>query len=238
MLGPVLEKLAAEAAGAWELVKVNTDDNPELAVQFGLRGIPDVRLFHRGEVLAQFNGAAPEPQVRHWLAEHLPTPKRETMARVRELLHAGRAAEAERRLQAITPSGGADGELTALLARALVFSQPVQAAALIESLRAPHPWEEAATIVREFARLFTLAGPALAAVQASPLGARYQAAIRELRAEHFEDAFIQLIAVLQEDPQFDDGHARAAGRALFQHLGVRHPLSEKFSRAFSMAVNV
>ena len=73
MLGPVLEKLAAEAAGRWRLVKIDTERHPELAQQFGIRGIPDVRLFHQGAVVAQFSGALPEPRLRDWLAQHLPS---------------------------------------------------------------------------------------------------------------------------------------------------------------------
>ena len=42
---PILEKLASEARGHWVLVTVNTEKFPELAQQFGVRGIPDVELF-------------------------------------------------------------------------------------------------------------------------------------------------------------------------------------------------
>ena len=73
MLGPVLEKLAAEAAGKWELVKIDTEAHPELAEQFQIRGIPDVRLFHQGSEVARFSGALPEPHLRQWLgSSHIP----------------------------------------------------------------------------------------------------------------------------------------------------------------------
>jgi putative thioredoxin len=49
-LGPVLERLAAQARGRWELVKVNTEEHPELATRFNIASIPAVKLFLKGEV--------------------------------------------------------------------------------------------------------------------------------------------------------------------------------------------
>jgi len=238
MLGPVLEKLAGEAAGRWTLVKVNTDEHQELAVQFGIRGIPSVKLFHHGQVVGEFTGALPEPHLRRWLEEHLPTPKRETMATARELLRGGRADEAAQLLQPLAEADPDDDELAALTARALVFSSPNDAVALIAELPPTSPWAEMAGLVREFARLFAVADHPPAEVAASPLRERYLAAIRALRAQQYDEALPHFIAVLQEKPGFDGDHARAATLAVFKHLGMRHPLTEEHFRAYSMAVNV
>lgn len=71
-LKPVLEKLAAEAGERWALVTVNVDQQPELAERFGIRGIPNVKLFSAGAVAAEFSGAMPEGSVRTWLESNLP----------------------------------------------------------------------------------------------------------------------------------------------------------------------
>ncbi|TDC94297.1 tetratricopeptide repeat protein [Actinomadura sp. 7K507] len=66
-LGPILEKLATEAAGKWILAKVDIDANPQLAAymqQMGVQGIPFVAAVVAGQLLPFLNGAAPEPQVR------------------------------------------------------------------------------------------------------------------------------------------------------------------------------
>ncbi|TYC17733.1 tetratricopeptide repeat protein [Actinomadura syzygii] len=66
-LGPILEKLATEAAGKWILAKVDIDANPQLGAymqQMGVRGIPFVAAVVAGQLLPFLNGAAPEPQVR------------------------------------------------------------------------------------------------------------------------------------------------------------------------------
>jgi len=48
VLGPVIEKLAAEAAGQWKLVKINTEVHQQLAAQFGIRSIPSVKMVYNG----------------------------------------------------------------------------------------------------------------------------------------------------------------------------------------------
>lgn len=73
VLGPTIEKLARESGGAWRLVKINVDAHPQLAQHYQVRGIPAVKLFSGGEVVAEFAGALPESQIQRWLAEHLPT---------------------------------------------------------------------------------------------------------------------------------------------------------------------
>jgi len=76
ILGPVLEKLAAEANGAWRLVKINTEEQQQIAIQFGIRSIPAVKMFSNGQVVAEFVGALPEVQVRNgWIRIFRQNPK-------------------------------------------------------------------------------------------------------------------------------------------------------------------
>jgi putative thioredoxin len=71
-LGPLLEKLEQDYAGKWRLVKVNVDENPELAAHFQVRSIPHVVAFADGRPVDQFIGVLPESQLRAFLDRLVP----------------------------------------------------------------------------------------------------------------------------------------------------------------------
>lgn len=93
-LKPILEKLAEEFQGRFILAKVNADDNQELAAQFGVRGIPDVKAVYQGRIVDQFSGALPESAVREFLARIIPSPADELRAKAAELRAEGDLAGA------------------------------------------------------------------------------------------------------------------------------------------------
>ena len=66
-LGPALERLVTEAKGAVRLVKVNIDENPEIAQQLRIQSIPTVYAFKRGQPVDGFMGAVPESQLRQFI---------------------------------------------------------------------------------------------------------------------------------------------------------------------------
>ena len=72
-LGPVLEKLETDYAGRFKLVKINSDNEQQLAAAFGIRSIPTCVLLVGGQPVDGFMGALPEGKVREFLDKHLPT---------------------------------------------------------------------------------------------------------------------------------------------------------------------
>ena len=72
-LGPVLEKLEVTYSGRFKLVKINTEEEQQLAAMFGIRSIPTCYLMVGGQPVDGFAGALPEGQIRAFLDKHLPS---------------------------------------------------------------------------------------------------------------------------------------------------------------------
>jgi thioredoxin 2 len=67
MAAPEVEALAREMAGRALVLKVNTEDHPELAARFQVQSIPNFIVFRNGEAVARRAGAAPRHEMRKWL---------------------------------------------------------------------------------------------------------------------------------------------------------------------------
>ncbi len=67
MIAPALEEISAELGGKVKIAKINIDENPELAAQFGVRSIPTLLLFKGGEVADMKVGAAPKTALSSWI---------------------------------------------------------------------------------------------------------------------------------------------------------------------------
>ena len=86
-LTPILEKLATELNGRFQLVKINIDENPEIAQAFAVQSIPYVVALRDQQVVSEFMGVHPEDKLREWLNSILPS-------KAEELLAKGKALEA------------------------------------------------------------------------------------------------------------------------------------------------
>lgn len=69
MIGPALEELAAEYDGRLKVAKLNVDDHPSVAAQYGVRGIPALFMFKDGEIVSNRTGAAPKASLKGWIEE-------------------------------------------------------------------------------------------------------------------------------------------------------------------------
>lgn len=71
MIAPALEEIATELDGKVTVAKLNIDENPELAAQFGVRSIPTLMLFKDGEVADIKVGAAPKTALSAWIGSNV-----------------------------------------------------------------------------------------------------------------------------------------------------------------------
>jgi putative thioredoxin len=121
-LGPTLDKVTESFGGRVKLVKVNSDDNPELSQAFNIRSIPNVIAFKDGQAVAQFMGAIPEPQVREFFAKLVPSAGEEALQAAEAAFAAGRINEADE-LLAKVPRDIATADRIAALEQGIAFAK-------------------------------------------------------------------------------------------------------------------
>ena len=67
MIGPSIEELSGEYDGKVNFVKVNTDEARNVAIKYGIMGIPTLKIFRGGEEIASVSGALPKEHIRKWI---------------------------------------------------------------------------------------------------------------------------------------------------------------------------
>ncbi|MGB7291325.1 MAG: thioredoxin [Thermodesulfobacteriota bacterium] len=232
VLGPVLEKLAEESNGSWALVKLNTDKHPELSARYGIRSIPNVKLFVDGKVVDGFIGALPENMVRGWLIKALPSKFYNQIKNAERLLDDGRIVEAQKILEEVVGAEENNDLAITLLARTYVFADPNKALEIIDRIGPTSEYSDIAEAVKTFGEMF------LYLEDSTPLkdGAareRYLSAIKSLRSQNFGEALESFIEVIRKDRYYDNDGSRRACVAIFRFLGEDHEVTKEYRQVFA-----
>ncbi len=234
-LGPLLEQMTREANGAFVLAKVDTDRNPRLASQFDVRSIPMVLGFRAGKAVASFLGAQPEPAIRDFLAQLLPSPADEKVAEARAARDAGNLELAQENLQnALALDPRCDAALLAMGEILFEAGKPEEATPLLERIL---PGTEEAkqgdrllAAIRLQATPDTSADELRARLDLDPDDHEARLAIAQLLAagESYADSLEHLLELVRRDRSFQDEAGRKAMLDIFDLLGGEHPLTEKY----------
>ena len=242
MLGPVIEKLAREAGDEWSLVKINTEEHPQIAQQFGIRGIPAVKMVYQGEVIAEFTGALPEPKIRSWLDEHIPGGKaageKALLEQVETLTGEGDRNGARNLLNDAVDQSSSD-QLKVQLALHLLPTQPEQALQIFETVEEAAGFlieKESIEMIAHLQELVKQEHPSESLDGNEAAIAAYLAGARYLFEENFAEAAEKLIEAVMIDKAIDSEGPRKACVALFTLLGEAHPVTRTYRRRFSMAL--
>jgi putative thioredoxin len=235
MLGPVLEKLAAEANGRWELRKVDTEQFPDVAQRYGIRSIPAVKLFVDGRVDNEFVGALPEPQIRQWLKQALPDPHAAVIDTAEAFLMAGQYEQTAAALRPVLADAPGHERATVLMARAILYDDPDSAVTLVRGFDESSSHHLAAESVRTVASLLARKPENFAD---TPARALYLEAVEALRNRNFDGALERFIQVIRDDRQYDDDGSRKACVAIFMYLGEDHEVTVRHRRDFGSALYV
>jgi len=236
VLGPILERLERAGNGRWILAKVDTDRNQDLAEQYGIRGIPAVKLFVGGQVVSEFTGALPEVMLRKWLAKSLPDKNKEKIASARSSLSSGLESEALATLMTVLEEDRDNVEARILLAVIHLFSDPEQSLSLVTGIEADSEHYPLANAVHGIATLTGRLGNAESFPEG---GARstYVEAIEYLKSRRFEEAVRKFIDVIRMNREYDEDGARKAVVAIFRILGEEHQVTQGYRREFGSALN-
>ena len=217
-LGPMLEKLAGEYHGAFELAKVDVDKEQQIAAAFQIRSVPTVFLVKGGQIVDGFPGAVPEGQLREFLTQHgvvpleaapdeaetVEAPPLDPQAQV-DVLRAAIAAEPDKE------------ELKLDLALALLQTgATAEATALIDALPANLSTDDRAVRARarlEFASALQEAPApevleARIAANGDDLQARHLRGVQLLLSGQDAAALEQFLDMLRRDRTYDEGRPR------------------------------
>ncbi len=239
MLGPVLEKLAGEARGKWKLVKIDTEQNPQLAAQFGIRGIPAVKMVYQKKIIAEFQGAQPEPAVRKWLTQNLPASEEDTQdsEMLEHLLANGDRKRARKLLANMVKNDPDDQELIVKLAMLTLPDDIEGAKKLIvkteEGMRFEIEKETVQTIEHLKNLIRTKSKPESSV---DGVAEKYLEGVLYLFKEDYQEALERFIDCLIRDRKIDNDGPRKTCIAIFTMLGSQHPLTQQYRRRFSMAL--
>ena len=237
VLGPILERLEKGNLGQWILAKVDTDLHQGIAQKFGIRGIPNVKLFVDGTPIAEFTGALPEPAIIQWLRENLPDPMKKEIDNARQLLTSGRTAEGIGSLENLFARAPDNHEVKGLLAGAIFPNDHARAAELVRGIEADSPQFPLADALRTVADL-ELKRATTTAFPNGTVKQVYLSAIDAMANNDFATALDGFIKVLRADKSYDEEGARRACVALFRILGDDNELTRGKRREFSSALFV
>ncbi|MDX6202512.1 MAG: putative thioredoxin [Frankiales bacterium] len=227
-LSPVLERLAAAAGGAWLLAKIDVDANPRLAQAAQVQGIPAVKAVIKAQVVGEFTGAAPEAQVKAWLADV-----------IKMATEMGLAPVDGGDLVAEEPSPAYLLEADEALSR---DDLPGAIAAFSAELAANPGNEDAKAGLAQLELMLRIAkadlDDTIAAAEAHPEDVDTQLLLAdlELGAGQLEQAFGRLLGVIRGGPGPEREAARKRLLELFLVVGGDHPAVAKARRDLTTAL--
>lgn len=244
-LAPRLEALVQAYRGRIRLARINSDDNPELARRFQVRGIPNVKAFSGGVVVDEFTGVLPELDLREFIDALLPSPAQPVYEQAQAALTRGEAEQAltlhDDALE-IDPAfePASLGRIESLIALARLD----EAQAALDAL--PYQQQDRARIGTLYARI------AVARRQPDGVPEDFQLRITrnpgDLAArlawsaalaaeEDFEGAMEQALEVVRRDRSFDNDAGRRALLDLFALLGSGHERVRHYRRELAAVLN-
>jgi putative thioredoxin len=257
-LGPVLEKLEGAYEGRFKLVKINTEDEQDLAAAFGVRSIPMVVLLKDGQPVDGFVGALPEGQIRQFLDRHVP-PAEQTAPEPQADAAASPQDPADelRDLQQSLQANPADDALRIdVVHRLMLLDRVDEARELFEPLLGKLATDQHATALKEWMDAIDASAQAAPdeqlasriAADRRDFDARFALARRRMAQRQWTAAMDELLEILMRDKNWNDQAARKAYVAVLELMApapqktpdgqppASDPTVDSYRRRLSMTV--
>ena len=246
-LAPILEKTVRDAGGKVALVKINIDENPEIAQQLRIQSIPAVFAFDKGQPVDGFMGAQPESQIKRFVERLVgpmgPSPLEQALEQAKDALDAGDFASASNIYGQILRQVPGEAAAIAGLVRCLVGAGDLQEAReLVDSLdddALKNADVESAVSALALAEQAGEADGDTAELQArlaqdpGDHQARFDLAMSYHGAGRNEQAIDELIEIIRQDREWNDEAARQQLLKLFEAIGHADPLTVAGRRKLS-----
>jgi len=246
-LGPMLEKVVTEANGAVRMVKVNIDENPEIAQQLRIQSIPTVFAFKDGQPVDGFMGALPESQVKAFVSGLMsgghdhgghdhggPGHAEEVLAMAAEAFAAGDIGAAAQAFGHVLQDDPGNPKAVAGLATCYLKSGDIERAkTTLQLVRPDGTADEAIRAAEAELKLLESAGQAprgevevlkaKLAADASDHQARFDLALALDSGGDREGALTELLEIVRRDRKWNDDAARQHIVTLFEAMGPTDP---------------
>ncbi len=247
-LGPALEKAVKDARGAVRMVKINIDENPELAQQMRIQSIPAVYAFKNGRPVDGFVGALPESQVKQFVGRLAggaagPSPIEEALALAQEAMGAGDTARAANIYNQILQHEPGTPEAVAGLVRIAIarkeFAKARQYLDRVPKDKAGHAEVMAARTALELAETGEKAQGTVGELRrrlerdAADHQARFDLASALFAGGQREQAVDELLDLVRRDRKWNDEAARKQLVKFFEAMGHADPLTVAARRRLS-----
>jgi putative thioredoxin len=236
-IGPVLEKLADEQQGKFILAKINVDENPMLAQAFNIHSIPAVKAVRDGAITGEFLGAQPEPVIRRFVEQLLPSEADALAQEGKRLEELGKTQGAESVYRAALSK--TENHPQALFGLARILQQRGEEADALSLLNRISLNAKEYAAAQQFAAQIRLKQSGATVGDETPYRERIAADPNDLEARfdlaqvlaatgRYEEALIELLEVVKKDRKFRDEGARKAMLEIFEVVGPRSELAEHY----------
>jgi putative thioredoxin len=228
MLGPLLERLTNEWGGSFLLAKVDVDENPNLAIRYGVQGIPAVKAIRNGEVVAEFVGAQPESIVRRFVENLVPSEADKAVAEAQSLLATRHWPEAEDAFLEVLEQDESNAAAALGLVKSLLMQgKGKESGEILADFPAGTEWPVAESL-RPLADALVEAEGAEQSADDDTLSARLHRAANLIARGNLPAAMDGLLDILREDKTYRGGLPKQIMLALFVLLGDQDPLTREY----------